>query len=102
MHGLTHHGKVLSDNTQRVCLSHLSHITQSGGFPGFAGVCPAREPEDDSAQDVDTIVVYGLHFHGDGYQVTLTKAKATDDFYASQTALAACVGHGGELYWCQP
>ena len=60
------------------------------------------EPEDDSTQDLDTIVVHGMHVHGDRVQVTLTQAEAMDDLYASQAALAACVSHSEELYRYQP
>ena len=57
---------------------------------------------DDSTQDLDTIVVHGVHLHGDRDQATLTQAEAMDGFYTSQAALAACVGHCKELYRCQP
>ena len=65
-------------------------------------ICRLSRVWDGSTQDLDTIIVHGVHLHGDRDEVTLTQAEATDDFYASQAALAACVSHCGELYWCQP
>ena len=59
------------------------HIHELSTFEGCTGRRPAREPEEDSTHDLDTIVVHGVHLHGDWDQISLTQAKATDNLYAS-------------------
>ena len=89
MEGLTYGGNVLSDHTQRCAglpaqeefVSVTCHVYDLLAFKGFSRWRHAREPEDDSTQDLNTIVVHGVHLHGDGDQITLIQAS-TDDLYA--------------------
>ena len=87
MDSLAHGGKVLSDHAQcragfpaqEEFVRVTCHIHELSTFEGCTGRRPAREPEEDSTHDLDTIVVHGVHLHGDWDQISLTQAKATDN-----------------------